>query len=52
MGLRCIWLCGIKLNGGGIRTMGTIMLLGYLNGELAGVPWVVALNLSLGCGPG
>jgi len=28
------------------------MLLGYLNGELVGVPWVVAQNVSLGCGPG
>jgi len=52
MGLRCIWLCGIKLIGGGIGTVGTIMLLGYLNGELAGVPWVVARNVSLGCGLG
>jgi len=28
------------------------MLLGYFNGELAGVPWVVARNVSLGCGLG
>jgi len=28
------------------------MLLGYLNDGLAGVPWVMARNVSLGCGPG
>jgi len=26
------------------------MLLRYLNGGLAGVPWVVAQNVSLSCG--
>ena len=28
------------------------MLLECLNGELAGVPWVVAWNVSLSCGSG
>jgi len=42
MYLRCIWLCDIKLIGGGT----------YLNGELASVLWVVARNVSLGYGPG
>jgi len=52
MYLRCIWLCDIKLIGGGTGIAGANMLLGYLNGELARVPWVVAQNVSLGCGPG
>jgi len=30
----------------------SIRLLRYLDGELAGVPWVVARNVSLSCGSG
>ncbi|QCD83842.1 hypothetical protein DEO72_LG2g4189 [Vigna unguiculata] len=29
-----------------------VRLLRYLHGELAGVPWVVARNVSLSCGSG
>jgi len=31
---------------------GSTMFLRYLDGELAGVPWVVARNVSLSCGSG
>jgi len=32
--------------------MGSTRLLRYLDGELVGVPWVVARNISLSCGSG